>query len=280
MRCAILLALAMLWLGPTPDAGAALPATATSTVNAAGLQSVTPVVASGNADPLDSARWGDMHKTFFAGRTVVFDPRVKVSAPAIAEDSLNVPVNVDASALDGVEEVLVFADFNPILAVLRFHPGTARASLGFRLKLQQSSPVRAAARTSDGTWHVGGAWITATGGGCTAPSTGSGSPEWLERLNEVSGKIFPRIDGGERLRMRIIHPMDTGLAPGIPVFHIEELKLADESGAELMRIDTYEPVSENPLFTVDLPAHAASGTRIHARGRDNNGNRIDAWVMR
>ncbi|NMG73546.1 quinoprotein dehydrogenase-associated SoxYZ-like carrier [Aromatoleum diolicum] len=275
MRCAILLALATLWLGLTPGASAALPVTAMP----AGAQSVAPAAAGGAVtDPLDSARWGDMQKTFFAGRTVVFDPRVKISAPAIAEDSLNVPVSVDASALTGVEEVLVFADFNPILAVLRFHPGRARASLGFRLKLQQSSPVRAAARTTDGTWHVGGVWITATGGGCTAPSTGSGSPVWQERLNEVSGKIFPRIDGGERLRMRIIHPMDTGLAPGIPVFHIEELTLSDESGAELMRIQAFEPVSENPLFTIDMPPDATGGTRIHARGRDNNGNRIDAWV--
>lgn len=231
-------------------------------------------------DPLDSARWGDMLKTFFDGQPVVFDPRVRVRGPEFAEDSLNVPIGIDATAVPGVREVLVFADFNPILAVLRFFPERAQASLGLRLKLQQSSPVRAAARTADGVWHVGGIWVTATGGGCTAPSTGSSSPEWLERLNEVSGRIFPRIDGGERVRMRIIHPMDTGLAAGIPVFHIEQLLLADEAGTPLMRIETYEPVSENPLFTVDLPAGAAAGGRVRATGRDNNGNRIDAWVSR
>ena len=230
-------------------------------------------------DPLDSARWGDMHKAFFTGQPVVFDARVKVGGPAVAEDPLNVPVLVDASALGRVEEVLVFADFNPILKVLSFRPVNARPVLGFRLKLQQSSPVRAAARLADGSWHVGGAWVTTTGGGCTAPSTGSGSPEWQERLNEVSGRLWPRIDGGERLRLRIIHPMDTGLAPGIPAFHIEDLRLADESGTELMRIRSFEPVSENPLFTVDL-ATPATGGRVRAQGRDNNGNRIDAWVTR
>ncbi|WP_407278131.1 quinoprotein dehydrogenase-associated SoxYZ-like carrier [Aromatoleum evansii] len=265
MRSSTLIVLAMFWLYPLTEAPAAPPAVATADEAVA-------------ADPLDSARWGDMVKTFFPNKRVVFDARVKVATPAIAEDSLNVPVSVDASALPGVEEVLVFADFNPILAVLRFEPKKARPALGFRLKLQQSSPVRAAARTADGVWHVGGTWITATGGGCTAPSTGSGSPEWQERLNEVSGRIFPRIDGGERLRMRVIHPMDTGLAPGIPVFHIEELTLSDESGAELMHIRAYEPVSENPLFTIDMPGGAAAGKRIRAQGRDNNGNRIDAWV--
>lgn len=230
-------------------------------------------------DPLNSPRWGDMAKAFFDGQEVVFDPRISVSGPLVAEDSLNVPITVDASALPGVEEMIVFADFNPILKALRFEPGAAQARLGFRLKLQQSSPVRVAARTVDGVWRVGGAWVTATGGGCTLPSVGSGSPEWQERLNEVSGRLWARIDGGERLRMRVIHPMDTGLAAGIPAFHIEDIVISDENGRILSRIQPLEPVSENPSFTIDL-AEAASGGRLHVSGRDNNGNRIDAWVTR
>ncbi len=229
-------------------------------------------------DPLDSPRWDDMRRAFFDDAEVVFDERVRITAPAIAEDSLNVPVTVDASALGAVEEVLVFADFNPILKVLRFVPEGAQASLGFRLKLQQSSPVRAAARTADGRWHVGGAWVTATGGGCTLPSTGSSSPEWQDKLNEVSGRIWSRVDGGERIRLRIIHPMDTGLAPGVPVFHIEALTLASSQGTPLMHIEAFEPVAENPTFTIDLPARSPSGGKVHVGGRDNNGNRVDAWV--
>lgn len=67
---------------------------------------------------------------------------------------MNVPVSVDAAALPGVTEVLVFADLNPIARIVRFAPTGAHPGLGFRIKLQQSSPVRAAARTADGTWHV------------------------------------------------------------------------------------------------------------------------------
>jgi len=230
------------------------------------------------ADPLDSPRWGDMQKDIFDAQPVVFDARVKVSGPAVAEDPLNVPITVDATALAGVEEIIVFADFNPIVKALRFEPGTARASLGFRIKLQQSSPIRAAVRTADGVWRVGGAWVTTTGGGCTLPSLGSGSPEWQERLNEVNGRLWPRIGGGERLRMRIIHPMDTGLAAGIPAFHIEDIVIADESGQTLARIQPLEPVAENPSFTLDF-ADVAPGA-LQVSGRDNNGNRIDAWVTR
>ena len=57
------------------------------------------------AHPLDSARWSDMRKQFFAGQTVVFDERVKVSAPQFAEDSMNVPVRVDAAELSDVREI-------------------------------------------------------------------------------------------------------------------------------------------------------------------------------
>lgn len=250
-------------------------------LGAANLQSLssTPAAQShSSADPLDSPRWEDMRKLFFGDAPVVFDERVRVSAPQIAEDSMNVPITIDASALGDVHSVVVFADFNPIVKVLEFQAPHARPSLGFRLKLQQSSPVRAAVLGGDGTWRVGGVWITATGGGCTLPSTGSSSPEWQERLNEVSGRIWSRVDGGERVRMRIIHPMDTGLAAGIPVFHIESLALTDSAGRKLMEIQTFEPVSENPSFTIDLPATASSGGKLHVSGRDNNGNLIDAWV--
>lgn len=240
--------------------------------------SATAAAGSAISDPLGSSRWGDMRREFFPDADVVFDARVKVSAPETAEDAMNVPVRVDVSALGAVEEVLVFADFNPIVKALSFEPGQARSVLGFRLKLQQSTPVRAAARTADGLWHVGGTWVNTTGGGCTLPSTGNGSPEWQQRLNEVSARVWPRVDGGKRLRLQVIHPMDTGLAAGIPVFHIDELRISLPGNERLMTIYPAEPVSENPLFTIDAPPGIIGNGVLTVSGRDNNGNRIQAEV--
>ncbi len=230
------------------------------------------------ADPLDSPRWGDMRKEFFPARAQVrFDSRVKVTAPLTAENALNVPVSVDASELPDVREVIVFADFNPIVRIVRFEPTGAHPGLGFRIKLQQSTPVRAAARTGDGVWHVGGTWVNTAGGGCTLPSTGSASPEWQKRLGEVSSRVWARKEGGERIRLRVIHPVDTGLAAGIPAFFIQTLQLVDEAGKPLMLIEGFEPLAENPVFTVDIPAaRAAAGYRVS--GRDNNGNTISAAI--
>lgn len=235
-------------------------------------------------DPLGSARWEDMRKLFFPAAAVVFDERVRVTAPLAAEDSMNVPVRVEASALADVRQVVVFADFNPILEVLRYYPERGQANLGFRVKLQQSTPLRAAALTADGVWHLGGTWVNTAGGGCTAPSTGSASPEWQRRLGEVSGRLWSRgadsaatADDQLRLRLRIVHPMDTGLAAGIPAFFIQELQLTDAQGRNFMRIEAFEPVAENPVFTVDLPA-GQRADRVRVSGRDNNGNAIDAWI--
>ena len=54
-------------------------------------------------DPLGSARWGDMQKQVLPGATVIFDPRVKVIAPSVAENPMQVPLTIDATALPGAE---------------------------------------------------------------------------------------------------------------------------------------------------------------------------------
>ena len=162
------------------------------------------------ADPLDSPMWDVVRKEHFRSQSVEFDGRVRVTSPSVAEDPLNVPVAVDVSQIPDVKEVQVYADLNPIVKVLQFYPGSAKPYLAFRLKLQQSSPIRAAARTADGVWHVGSAWVATTGGGCTIPSAGNGSPLWQSQLGAVQGRVWAPGAEGQRVRARIIHPMDTG----------------------------------------------------------------------
>ncbi len=226
-------------------------------------------------DPLDSPRWSDMEKGMLSGAPYVFDTRVRVEAPATAENPLNVPITIDATSLADVKEILVFADFNPILEILRFYPDAAPAYIGFRVKLQQSTPVRAAVRTGDGVWHVGGTLVNTVGGGCTAPSMGSTSSEWQKRLNEVTTRTWNEGPMSGRLRMRIIHPMDTGLIAGIPPFHLESVVLSDEAGRPLARLEVSQPVSENPVFTLSRGSNAGA---LQARGRDNNGNTFDVRI--
>ena len=239
------------------------------------VAAATPI-APAPADPLKSPSWTDVRLKIAGQAPVVFDPRVEVLAPAVAEDSLNVPVTIALRDLPNVQRVGVIADLTPLLKVLEFEPLRAMPRLSFRLKLQQGSPVRALALTADGVWHAGGVWVDAAGGGCTAPSVGRSSGTWSDTLGEVDARWWEKGDG-QRLKFRVMHPMDTGLAPGIPAFFIERLVLRDRAGGEWARIVTYEPVSENPLFSLEFDDAPTDLTLV---GVDNNGNRIHVDVRR
>lgn len=243
-----------------------------SLVVAMGLSGL--VAANELVDPLDSPGWRWMQARYFADQTVRFDNRVQVLLPASAEDALQVPVMVQVQELEPTE-ILVFADLNPITTILRYYPVVAEPRIGFRFKVQQGTPVRAAVRTADGVWHVGGAWLEASGGGCTAPSFGTGGGRWQDRFAEVAARTWERGATQKRLRYRVIHPMDTGLADGIPAFFIErtEFRSAQE-GMLLARLETFEPISEDPIFTLDLNTAQA----INISGRDTQGNRFHAEV--
>lgn len=242
---------------------------------ALGLGAVV-VAAASASDPLNSTRWPDLQRAYIGTAPVSFDSRIEVLAPKVAEDSMNVPVTVKLKNLPDVKRVLVVADFNPIVKVLDYQPLLAQPGLSFRIKLQQASPVRALVQTGDGKWYAGGVWVDAAGGGCTAPSTGRSAPDWASTLNQVQARVFH--DGqNQRVRLRIMHPMDTGLAAGIPAFYIEQLAVEDAGGETLLRMETFEPLSENPVFSFDLPDTGKAALRVV--GHDNNGNRINAMVQ-
>jgi sulfur-oxidizing protein SoxY len=234
-------------------------------------------------DPFDSAPWPDMQREYLGAAAVVrFDARVQVRGPAFAEDAMNVPVSVSAEGLAEVEQIIVMVDRNPIRKVLEYFPLGAVPAVSFRFKLEQASPVRAAVKTRDGIWHVGGAWIESAGGGCTAPAVTRGDGSWSRTLGEVSARSFARstpagaVAAGTRLRLRIMHPMDTGLVGGVPAFFVNRLSLLDATGHELMRIKTFEPISENPVFSFDFPTLFAGPLQLV--GTDNNGNRISEVI--
>jgi sulfur-oxidizing protein SoxY len=239
------------------------------------LCSAFSVAQAGNSlpvDPFNSPQWGVMQKHFLADDGIVFDDKVKVFGPEFAEDSLNVPISFDASELKNIKEIIVFADLNPIPLVLRYEPGELSPYLAFRIKLEQSSPVRVAVKTTDNTWHVGGVWVDAAGGGCVAPSHGTTSGDWTSSLGKVSAKIWKRSDAPNRMRFRIMHPMDTGLAAGIPRFHIENMTLRNKEGKELAKIELFEPISENPMLSLAVDDYE----QLNVDGRDNNGNLFKA----
>ena len=262
------------WLGL--GLGPVMAAAATALPLAAAAAAPEPF----DGDPFKSFQWPELKKEFLpAGARVQFDARVRVLGPAFAEDPMNVPITVSAD-LPGVQRLIVLVDRNPIRKVLELQPLAAQPAVSFRFKLEQASPVRALALTADGLWHVGGTWVDSSGGGCTVAGATRADGSWTQTLGQVSGRVFasglPGGDSAARLRVRIMHPMDTGLVNGIPAFYVSKLSVRDGQDRELLRIQTFEPVSENPVFSFDFARPPVGPLRIV--GVDNNGNRIDSRI--
>jgi sulfur-oxidizing protein SoxY len=223
------------------------------------------------ADPLNSVMWQAMAERFMPEGRIVFDDRVIVMAPLSAENQFNVPITVDATALEDVQEIVAVADLNPIPLVLSIRTQAALSYIGFRLKLQQTSPIHVGVRTADGVWHVGGAIVDAAGGGCTAPAAAHGDGNWMQTLGETRAYAGRETESTARVTLRMRHPMDTGLAAGIPAFYLNELVVRDAVGDALAEIDLYEPVSENPTLTFK-PIVDTGESLLHISARDTEGN--------
>jgi sulfur-oxidizing protein SoxY len=242
-------------------------------------------------DPYQSYAWPDLHKLYLGREPYVFDARVQVSGPAFAEDPMNVPISVDANDLPEVTQIVVMVDRNPIKKVLVYYPQQALLpKLSFRFKLEQASPVRAAAKTKDGVWHVGSTWVESSGGGCTVEGATRQDGSWSKTLGLVTSRVFeqsaliqnqshdPALNNrlGPRLRLRVMHPMDTGLVGGIPAFYLNRLQVNSRTGTPLLRMELFEPISENPVFSFDFKQRV-DGPLVLS-GTDNNGNRVAAKI--
>ena len=236
-----------------------------------GAAAVAPAAAEA-PDPLGSVMWEDMRARFFAGAKVEFDPRVKVLVPGVVENQAQVPITADARELGPVVKLVVFADLNPIQHVLTLTPVNAEPYIALRMKVEQATPVRAAALTADGVWHVGSAYLDAAGGGCSAPAVARKDADWSLTVGQTQGRAWRQAGGATRVRVRIRHPMDTGLSKdNIPAFFIERLEMTGSKGQRLAEIEMFEPVSEDPTLTtlVRLPG---SESGVSVLGRDNNGS--------
>jgi sulfur-oxidizing protein SoxY len=94
---------------------------------------------------------------------------------------------------------------------------------------------------------------------------------WSDTVGQAQGRLWREADGLARARMRVRHPMDTGLAKdNTPAYYIEHLEMRGASGKPLARLDMFEPVAEDPTVTLLLRLPASDAT-LDVEGRDNNG---------
>ena len=224
----------------------------------------------GEADPLGSPVWADMVETELGGGPVVYDDTVRLSMPDWVEEAHSVPLAVKLRGGGaGIAEIAVFAENNPIRTAVRIYPHRPLHAVGMNVRLEQSTPVRAAALDTDGVWHVATTEVTVkSAGGC---STLPGDM-LAGALGDIALKRFDRAGGASRLKVRITHPMHTGFATDdsgeiVAAYHIERVAIEDERG-ELAEMETWAALSHDPVFHFDLP-----GTQevVRVTARDSAG---------
>ena len=226
-------------------------------------------------DPLDSPMWATMAERYLGGRPFVFDERVKVRLPHVTEDQTQVPIEVDARDLGRVDEIITIVDLHPFPRVIRMEPLAALPFFAYRQKIEQGTPVRAAALQGD-TWYVGGRYLDAAGGGCSVPPAVAKVIDW-EHIGQTRARVWREADGSLRTRLRILHPMDNGMISNIPAFFIETLNVTDAAGTPLAKFELSEAVSENPTLTL-LTDTPKDGDVLKIAARDNNGGEFKSAV--
>lgn len=227
-----------------------------------------------SANHHESVMW-EYSKNFFIGASaeVLFDERVVVLMPDFAEDSMQVPLMVDASQVnESIEKIIAWADYNPIQHIFTFYPQeNLSPKLSLPFKVQQSTPVRAAVLTRSGKWLVGSSFVNAAGGGCTLPSESRQTDDWQTALGRISAGRFSSANDQilERMKFKVMHPMDTGLVANIPSFYIESVELRASNNQRKGLLELSPAVAENPVFTFDTLIEQDDW---HLWIRDNDGN--------
>ena len=249
-----------------------------SIVFAISLFGPSTAMAAPTVDPLGSKSWPSLRDAYLGNAPVIFDSNISLLLPQKIENSHDVPLTVMLSRnLGQIKELVVLAEDNPIQQVARLYLHRPIHSVGFKIRLETSTAVRAAALTSDGVWHVGSRLaLVSSPGGCSTPGAiGAGGNA---KLGEIALKRYAR-DGvykNDRLKFRIIHPMDTGFVldeegESVPAYYIDRISIHDQTGL-LVEFDTQAAMSTDPIVTIDVPELQQN---IRVTAQDSKGLRFE-----
>ncbi|WP_448584119.1 thiosulfate oxidation carrier protein SoxY [Thermocrinis sp.] len=95
--------------------------------------------------------------------------QIKLTAPTIAESGANVPITVESTIpVEQVEKLWIFVDKNPIpwITDVKFTPQNGQVYLSTRIKMGETSNVRAILQLKDGTFVMATKEVKVTAGGC------------------------------------------------------------------------------------------------------------------
>ncbi len=201
-------------------------------------------------------------KEQYLGKTEKFldNSKIKIIIQDEVEESHEVSMVVKIpKTLKYTNKILILVDNNPIQLVTKIFPQKPLKSVGFNIRMEQDSYVRAAILDEKNIWNISSKKvIVKSPGGCSLPACDP-TKEICEP--NVLGKIvmhkYKRSSGDWRLKFKINHPMDTGLVTDpssgkiIPEYYVDWLFFENDK-EELAKAQTYGALSANPTFILDF----------------------------
>lgn len=157
------------------------------------------------------------------------------------------------------KKIMILVDDNPIQLVTKLYPKKPIKSVGLNIRMEQDSFVRAAVLDSKGVWNISSKKvIVKSPGGCSLPACDPTKEicKPLE-LGKMLVQKYKRSSGNWRLKLKINHPMDTGLVTDpssgkiIPEYYVNWVYIKDSTG-ELAKAQTFGALSANPIFVLDF----------------------------
>lgn len=218
-------------------------------------------------------------KNSFIGKDQNFsdDPSIKIIIQDEVEESHEVSMVVKIpNELKNTKKIFILVDNNPIQLVTKIFPEKPIKTVGFNIRMEQDSYVRAAILNNEGIWNISSKKvIVKSPGGCSLPACDPAKQVCENReLGKIVMKKYKRSSGNWRLKFKINHPMDTGLVSDptsgelVPAYHIDWVYFKDSNGP-LAKAQTFGALSANPTLILDF---YDSILKPKAKATDSKGN--------
>ncbi len=240
------------------------------------------------ADPnADNERWRAVRQSLFADRKISEDARgvIELETPMRAADASVVPIAIRTSFAQTpsryIRKVWLVIDGNPspVGATFSFTPGSGRAEIETRVRIEEYSHVRAIAEFNDGSLVMQTRFVKASGG-CSAPA-GKDPAEALASLGKMKLRTEGELVVGQPglAQLMVSHPQVSGLAIDqltrlAPAPHYVRSIEVSYAGQPVLSADVDFTISENPSLRFWFVPTA--GGELRARIVDNKDLQFEA----
>ena len=239
----------------------------------ASLAAGTPAIAETPDSSPDSpaareARWRDLEKSVFDGRTATPDRKIiALEAPTRAEDASLVPMTITLGGGERIKELYLIIDDNPAPVAAHFTFGPAGDSQGLphivklRVRVNSYTNVHSVAVLPDGHLVEDVKFVKASGG-CSAPMSESD-----EEATRGMGEMRLKFSGDEEATLMVKHPNFNGMQMNqvtrmtTPARFIDRITVKD-GAALVFDLEASLSLSTNPVLSfnfVPQPAGPVTG---------------------